>query len=194
MLYPIVKTLVRVYYAIFFRVTVIGEENIPKEGSAVLCSNHISNYDPLTLAAYLKRLPRFMAKKELFKNRALGWLITNLNAFPVDRSIADMSAFKNAVKILKSGEMIGIFAQGTRVKEGDEKAAKAGVALFAVKGDAPVIPIAISGSYKPFSKLVINYGKPIELEEYRGKRVNTETLGEITEMIMEKVNELKVEV
>ena len=105
-----------------------------------------------------------------------------------------MKAFKNAVKLLKDEKVIGMFAQGTRVKVGEEKAAKAGVALFAMKGKASVVPVAISGSCKPFSKMKIVYGKPLYLEEYRGKRFNTETLNEITEIVMQQINDMKVEV
>lgn len=190
MLYHIIHFVGSIFYALFFRVTVTGQENIPKEGAAILCGNHISNFDPITMALYMKRLPHYMAKKELFQVPVLGWLITHLNAFPVDRNSADMNAFKMAIKVLKSGELVGMFAQGTRVKPGEEKAAKAGVALFAMKGNAPVIPVAISGSCKLFSKMKISYGEPLYFEEYRGKRLNTETLELITGQIMDKINEM----
>jgi len=183
--------LIRLFYAICFRTTVEGLENIPKEGPAILCGNHISNFDPITMAAYIKRLPRYMAKKELFDAPVVGWLATKFHAFPVDRNTADLAAFKSVIQILKSGEMIGMFAQGVRVKPGEEKAAKAGVALFAMKGNAPVIPVAISGTYRLFSKLKISFGKPIMLEVYRGKRLNTETLGEITDIIMDEITKMQ---
>lgn len=191
--YYLVRTLVRIYYKIMFKMKFIGMENVPKEGAAVLCCNHISNYDPLTMAAFLDRLPRFIAKKELFQNKLLAKLLYALKAFPVDREATmDMKSFKTAVKTLKEGEMLGIFAEGTRVKEGEEKAAKAGVAMFALKGNAPVIPIAISGKYKFRGEITVCFGKPMWLEEYRDIRVTTEKLEEITGKIMEKVNEMKV--
>lgn len=193
--YHLAKTLVRIYYAIMFKVEVIGKENVPAEGNAVLCCNHISNYDPLTMAIYLDRLPRYIAKKELFQNRILAKILYQLEAFPVDREAAmDMKAFKTALKVLKSGEMLGIFAEGTRVKEGEEKAAKAGVAMFAMKGDAPVIPVAISGTYTFRGKITIQFGKPMPLEEYRGQRLTADAMEEITGTIMAKVEELKVKV
>ena len=103
--YYFVRTLVRIYYKIMFRMEFIGRENVPKEGAAVLCCNHISNYDPLTMAAFLDRLPRFIAKKELFQNKLLAKLLYALKAFPVDREAAmDMKSFKTAVKTLKEGE------------------------------------------------------------------------------------------
>ena len=191
MFYWIARTAVKLYYIIFFKVQVVGVENIPKDGGMVLCSNHTSNHDPAILASYMPRAICFMAKKELFDIKGLSFLIRHLRAFPVDRTGTDMKAFKNTIQLLKSKKVIGIFAQGTRVKEGEEKAAKAGVALFSLKGNAPVVPVAISGNFRLFSKIKIHYGKPLYLEQYRGKRVNNETLEEITEEIMQKINELK---
>ncbi len=194
MFYQIAKVALKILYKILFRISVEGQENVPKQGGVILCANHSSNFDPVTMAIYNKRSVCYMAKKELFENKFLGLLIRQLYAFPVDRSTADMKAFKNAVKLLKDEKVIGMFAQGTRVKVGEEKAAKAGVALFAMKGKASVVPVAISGSCKPFSKMKIVYGKPLYLEEYRGKRFNTETLNEITEIVMQQINDMKVEV
>ena len=179
---------------IVLRMSIEGNENIPKQGGVILCANHSSNFDPVTMGIYSNRAVHYMAKKELFQNQFMYWLLTALYAFPVDRSTADMTAFKNAVKLLKQGHIIGMFAQGTRVKEGEEKAAKAGVALFATKANVPVVPVAISGSCKPFTKMKIVYGKPLYFEEYRQKRLNTESLNEITNKIMNEINDMKVEV
>lgn len=192
MFYRIAWITIRIYITILFRVSVIGVENIPRKGSAVICCNHISAYDAVVLAACMPRLPRYMAKKELFDIKGLSWIIRQLKAFPVDRSGTDMKAIKTAISLLKSGEMVGIFAQGTRVKEGENKAGKSGAALFAIMGEAPVIPVAISGDYKLFSKLVVQFGNPISMEAYKGKKMKTEELIQITEMIMNKINELKV--
>lgn len=192
-LYPLVKVLVKILYKILFKVTIVGKENVPKEGNGVLCCNHISNFDPLTMAVYLGRLPRYIAKKELFDNKILGALLRNLQAFPIDRqTVMDMKAFKTALSVLKGGELLGIFAEGTRVKEGEDKAAKAGVAMFALKGDAPVIPVAISGKYKFRSEIRIEFGEPMKLEEYRGVKITTAMMEEVTEKIMNRVQEMKV--
>lgn len=194
MFYKISKIVLRMLYKILFRMSIEGNENIPKQGGAILCANHSSNFDPVTMGIYSSRAVHYMAKKELFQNPFMRCLLTALYAFPVDRSTADMTAFKNAVKLLKQGHIIGMFAQGTRVKEGEEKAAKAGVALFATKANVPVVPVAISGSCKPFSKMKIVYGKPLYFEEYRQKRLNTESLNEITNKIMNEINHMKAEV
>ena len=168
--YYVAIFLVKIWYAIMFKVEIIGKENIPETGNGVICSNHYSNYDPVSTAIYLDRLPHYIAKKELFKNKLFSWVLDHL----------------------KEGKIVGIFAEGRRVKAGEDVAAKAGVALFAMKGNAPVIPCAISGTYKFRSKLTIRYGEPLTLDEFRDKKLTTELMGEITKVIMDKVEELKV--
>ncbi len=192
--YHVIKKLVKLYYRIMFRVDIQGEENIPTEGGAVLCCNHMSNYDPLTMAAFTKRPVRYIAKKELFSKKLFAKIMYGLGAFPVDRTTTDMKALKTAIQLLKNGEMLGIFAEGTRVKEGEAKAAKAGVALFALKGGAPIVPVAVSSTHKFRAVVHIRYGKPIYLQEYQGKKVTTEMMEEITEKVMQKVREMKVSV
>lgn len=192
--YTFARGLVKIYYKFMFRMDIQGEEHIPTEGGVVLCCNHMSNLDPTTMAAFVKRPVRYIAKKELFEKRWSAKLLSALGAFPVDRQTTDMKALKTAIKLLKNGEALGIFAEGTRVKEGEAKAAKAGVALFALKGEAPIVPICISSKYKFRSVVHIRYGKPIYLDEYKGQKVTTEMMEEITEKVMEKVREMRVEV
>lgn len=192
--YTFARGLVKIYYRFMFRMDIQGEEHIPTEGGVVLCCNHMSNLDPTTMAAFVKRPVRYIAKKELFEKRWSAKLLSSLGAFPVDRQTTDMKALKTAIKLLKNGEALGIFAEGTRVKEGEAKAAKAGVALFALKGEAPIVPICISSKYKFRSIVHIRYGKPIYLDEYKGQKVTTEMMEEITEKVMEKVREMRVEV
>ncbi|MDO4531371.1 MAG: lysophospholipid acyltransferase family protein [Bacillota bacterium] len=191
--YHFAVCLIKIWYAIMFRIEIVGKENIPEEGNAIICCNHYSNYDPFSAAIYLDRLPRYIGKKELFANPVLRWMLQQVRVFPVDRQAAmDMKAVKQALAVLKEGEILGIFAEGTRVKEGEDVAAKAGVALFAMKGNAPVIPCAISGKYKFRGKIRVEYGEPMMLEEFRGVKLTTEVMGEITAAIMGKVEEMKV--
>ena len=192
--YTFARGLVKIYYTFAFRMDIQGEENIPAEGGVVLCCSHISKLDPTTMEGFVKRPVRYIAKKELFEKRWSAKLLSALGAFPVDRQTTDMKALKTAIKLLKNGEALGIFAEGTRVKEGEAKAAKAGVALFALKGEAPIVPICISSKYKFRSIVHIRYGEPIYLDEYKGQKVTTEMMEEITEKVMEKVREMRVEV
>ena len=166
---------------------------MPAEGNAIICANHYSNYDPFAAAIYLDRLPRYIGKKELFENKILAYLLKEVRVFPLDRKAAmDMKAVKTGLKVLKDGEILGIFAEGTRVKEGEHVDAKGGVALFAMKGNANVIPCAISGKYKFRNKITVEYGAPLALDEFRGQKLTAEVMSEITDVIMGKVEEMKV--
>ena len=185
--------IMRRWFAIMFKVEIKGKENVPAEGNAIICANHYSNYDPFAAAIYLDRLPRYIGKKELFENKILAFLLKEVRVFPLDRKAAmDMKAVKTALKVLKDGEILGIFAEGTRVKEGEHVDAKGGVALFAMKGNASVIPCAISGKYKFRNKITVEYGAPLSLDEFRGQKLTAEVMTEITDVIMGKVEEMKV--
>ena len=185
--------IMRLWFAIMFKVEIVGRENVPAEGNASICANHYSNYDPFAAAIYLDRLPRYIGKSELFQNKILAYLLKEVRVFPIDRKAAmDMKAVKTGLKVLKDGEILGIFAEGTRVKEGEHVDAKGGVALFAMKGNANVIPCAISGKYKFRGKIRVEYGEPMPLEEFRGQKLTAEVMGEITHVIMNRVEEMKV--
>jgi 1-acyl-sn-glycerol-3-phosphate acyltransferase len=168
---------------------------VPTEGNAIICPNHYSNYDPFAACIYLDRLPRYLGKKELFDNKILAYLLKEVRVIPLDRKATmDMKAVKTALKVLKDGHILGIFAEGTRVKEGEQVDAKGGVALFAMKGNTNVIPCAISGKYKFRNKIRVEYGKPLTLEEFRGQKLTAELMSEITDVVMGKVEEMKVKV
>ena len=188
MFFKFMKTIARILAFILFRFQVSGMENIPKKGPYLLCSNHISALDPVVLAVYMKRQPRFMGKKELFRNWFLDRFFRALGAFPVDRKAADLQAFRSSMEVLKEGHGLLIFFQGTRMKEFEN--AKSGVALFGLKSGAPIIPVGIKGSFKFRSKIEIRVGEPISMEPYAGQKVKTELIEEVMEIVVKKVSQL----
>ncbi|MCL2216914.1 MAG: 1-acyl-sn-glycerol-3-phosphate acyltransferase [Defluviitaleaceae bacterium] len=188
MLYKVAKVIAWILVKILFRFKVTGMENIPKTGAFLLCANHLSLLDPIVLAVFMKRQPRFMAKKELFKFRPFGSLLRALGAFPVDRKAADMTAFRTAMSVLKSGDGLLIFSQGTRMKEFEN--AKGGVALFALKSGAQIVPAGIRGDYRLFSRMHIHVGKPICMEEHQGKKIKTELIEEVMADVVSRVSAL----
>jgi 1-acyl-sn-glycerol-3-phosphate acyltransferase len=191
MLYKVLVFIIRPIAFILFGYKKYGTKNIPAVGPVIICANHIHGMDCVPVAITNKRTVNFIAKKELFKSPLLGRLFKAVHAIPIDRGASDMKAYKETLKRLKEGKIICIFAQGTRVLEIDTKAAKQGVALFALMSGAVVVPALITGKYRPFGKLTIRYGKPISFSNYEGVKVKTEILSEITEKIMEKVSELR---
>jgi len=184
------KIIFWIYYHLFYRLRVVGWENVPKAGGVILCSNHISYNDPIVLCLVSKRVVHMVAKKQLFTNRFFGFLLRKLNAIPVNREKADMATYKAVTKVLLDGGVVGIFSQGTRMKDFDSKDAKAGVALFAMKGSADVVPVYIDTTYRFFSRITVRFGKPVDLEAYRGVKLKTEGLAEAADKIMGEIGKL----
>ncbi|CQR56898.1 lysophospholipid acyltransferase family protein [Paenibacillus riograndensis] len=186
MIYVICRGLLRFIYAILFPLKIIGKENVPEEGGVLLCANHISLLDPMTIGIKLRRQVKYMAKAELFKVPVLGWLIDKLGAFPVKRGGVSKESIKTALNTLRSGHVMGIFPEGTR--SADSGAAKKGAASFALRSGAAVVPAAIVGSYKPFRRMTVIYGAPIDLSSFAG--AGSESLEEVTDVIMGRIREM----
>ncbi|WP_424766093.1 lysophospholipid acyltransferase family protein [Paenibacillus sp. sgz302251] len=188
MLYVFFRSLLNAIYTLLFRLEARGTENIPTEGAVILASNHISNFDPPTVGIKVKRKVHFMAKEELFKVPVFGSLIRAFGAFPVKRGGVSKDAIKSAITMLKDGNMLGIFPEGTRNNQSG--AAKKGAAMIAVRSGAVIVPVAIIGRYKPFSKMTVCYGKPIDLSAII-EDTSSDMLDRVTEAIMAHIRELK---
>ena len=177
----------RTYLSSFYKVEIEGKENIPEHGGVLLCCNHISNFDPPFLGAYLKRPTRYMAKQELFEKPILKQLLPKLGAFPVKRGGADKQTLRKGISYLNDHEILGLFPEGTRSKDGKLGKGLAGAGFFALKTDAVVIPCAIIGRYQRGKPLKLIYGKPIDLSEKRQEKANS---AEVTEIIMSEIQNL----
>lgn len=172
--YKFMKGLVSPFLKFLYRIEVKGVENIPKEGNAIICANHISLLDPIIIAIVVPREVNFMAKKELFENYILKRMLKKLGTFPVDREGFSLSAIKNSLKILKKEEVLGIFPEGTRVRDINSENVKPGISMISTKSKSPIIPIYIESEYKLFKKIKVNIGKPFEFSEYYEKKLSTE--------------------
>lgn len=186
-LYPLGKLLCSVLLYPFYRIQVIGKENFPKQGGVLLCTNHIDNLDPPVVGITCPRPVHFMAKEELFEAPILKTVLPKVNAFPVKRGMSDRQALRKALSILKSGKVVGLFPEGTRSKDGVLQKGLAGAGFFALRGDGVVMPCAIIAPYKPFKRLKVVYGKPIDMTRYREERVSVE---EVTAVIMAEIQKL----
>ncbi len=186
-LYAFGKTLVKTALMPVYRFEVTGYENFPKDGGILLCSNHIHALDPPVVGMTAPRTVHFMAKEELFNVPILGALLPKVNAFPVKRGMSDREAMRTALKILKSGEVVGLFPEGTRSSDGILKKGLSGAGFFALRGNADVVPCAIIGPYKAFRKVKVVFGEPISMEPYRERKA---TPDEVTEAIMAAIQKL----
>lgn len=126
-MYYFLRDLCRVISWIIFRVHISGRENIPQDGAFVLVGNHISNFDPVILSFITPRPIHFMAKAELFRTKFTKWLFESVKTIKVERGSNDISAIKKSLNVLKNGEILGIFPEGTRTSgRNAESSAKSG--------------------------------------------------------------------
>lgn len=186
LLYRTFRSCFRVVFRVFYRWEAIGLENIPSQGPVILCSNHISNWDPPFIGSPLTRKVHYMAKDELFRLPVFGWILLQIGAFPVKRGGVSKESIKLAIKLLRNGEVMGIFPEGTRKNAGGM--GKKGAASLALKSGAAVIPVAIVGRYKIFRKMTVIYGPPVDLSEFSDG--SSESLEAATEKIMKTIREM----
>ena len=182
-------------YKLLFRGILIGSENIPKQGSFILVSNHGSLLDPPLLGHAVGRNISFMAKSELFTIPLLGFIIKACGAYPVRRGIADKTTINIACQKLLNNNSIGIFIDGTRQKDGRVNKPKQGASLLAFKNQKVLLPVAIMNSHRLvrfrfflpfFTKIVIKVGKPINPPQSSSK----DDLVMITNSLQESINKM----
>lgn len=186
LIYQAIRLFLLVIFKLFFRIKVNGRENLPKTGGVIMMSNHISAYDPPLLAAIFSRPVRFMAKKELFENPIIRFVLFLADAFPVDRSKNDITAVKKALSILKEKEVLGLFPEGTRRPEGKLGTPKSGSVMLAFKSGAPILPVGIK-NVKTKGRITINIGEPFKLDQFSGKRLSKEERKKAAQYIKDKI-------
>jgi 1-acyl-sn-glycerol-3-phosphate acyltransferase len=179
-----------------FRLRAHGLEHLP-EGGFVLAANHTSNFDPwpLGMPLFPHRQLRFMAKSELF-NPVLKPILVGGGAFPVRRGQADLEAISRAVDLVRDGEIVVMFPEGTRRKKGlrkkHEARAHTGAARIALIAGSPLVPAAIKGTDRlsRLTALRVAYGQPIPLDDLRGQEISP-AAREATERLMAEIHELE---
>lgn len=151
MFYNFLKYFIGFFIRIIYPFEVVNMPSI-EDKSYVLVANHKSYLDPLVLSVLFPRKIRWMAKKELFETPVIKHIMKGVDAISVDRDSGDAKSTLQAMRVIKGGEVLGIFPEGTRVKTVDYKSAKSGTALLAARTGTDVIPVYIEGEYKPFRK------------------------------------------
>ena len=193
--YKFIRKIAVPVLSIFWEIEVHGVDNIPKNGRCVVCSNHISNMDPILLGMVFERQIFFMAKEELFKNKFLGGLIKKLGAFPVQRGRKDMNALHMAEKILGNENILGIFIEGTRSKNGELLKPKPGAVILANETDSKILPICIKPAtgikIKMFKKIIINIGEILSPQELGITSKKSIEIRNASRLVMSKIAELK---
>lgn len=166
------------FFAVYFKIRVIGRENVPLRGAAILASNHQSYIDPPLVGIGLNREVHYMARKSLFQKFFLfTWLIRGLNAFPVEPARGDIGAMKEILRRLESGAAIVVFPEGTRTLTGEIGVLKPGLFRIASRAGVPIVPTVIDGAFESWPRwskiprpypVIVAYGTPVKPEEHGG--------------------------
>lgn len=173
---------------LFFRLQRIGREHIPAAGGLILAPNHRSFLDPWIVGICLRRPIYFVAKRELFEKRWMGWFLNSLGAFPIRRGESDAEAMETARILVERGEVIMIFPEGTRIRRGSLGEPKRGVGRLALETGAPVVPVAVHGTerirrgllVRPY-KVRVRCGRPLTFP--RVERPSAHLASEVTARI-----------
>ena len=196
MLLNLLKFIFRTYFRTFYKVEIIGLDNIPKTGAVVLTCNHVSNFDPPLVGGFvgLRRDPVYIIKKELASVPILGPMLMSFGFIAIDRyrKGGDLHSMKQALKVIKEGKALFIFPEGTRSKTGKPIKPKAGVGFLLWHCQAPVVPIKVFNTEKlPFTRnLKVVIGKPFMIEKQEGKQTK-EQFQDIADQVMQQIIKLK---
>lgn len=177
----IIRAILYINLKIFMGMKAVGKENIPKDEPLIFCGNHKSFYDPIAIVLTSGRKMKFVAKEELKHNIITRYVCWAFECIYVKRNSKDIDSIKQCLRTLKNGECLGIFPEGTR--NGFEKyngQIKNGAGYLALKTNAKIVPVGISGEGKLFSKNIVKYGKPFDLIEYQKQNLDKKTLENIS--------------
>jgi 1-acyl-sn-glycerol-3-phosphate acyltransferase len=191
MLYQLLRLIgIPVIYLLFFP-KVVGRKNTHVKGKGIVISNHLSMWDPLIISVVFHRQIFWMGKVELFKNWIARAFFHIVKAFPVRRGEGDLAAIRHAFRLLRDGKLFGIFPEGTRVKGGGLRKFEPGTSMIALKSGAPIIPLYIKGAYKPFRRMKLIVGEPIQLADYVGTKTDPQAVEAATAFLNQKVEDLR---
>ena len=197
MIYFIGKWILFLFFKICFRLKIVGAENCPRNGALIVAANHASFLDPVIAGLAAPRVLNFMARDSLFRNKIFGRILTSVNAFPLRREGADLGAIRMAIDKLCQGKTVLIFPEGTRSKDGNLGAPKAGIGLLAAISGANILPCYIKGSidvlprravFPRFKKISVCIGRPVKFDRDVPRK---EYYMQIAEKTMAAISELK---
>lgn len=194
----------------YYRPWVEGAENVPETGGAILASNHLAVSDSFFLPLVIKRKIAFLGKSEYFTGKGVKGYVTRsfmegVGTIPVHRGggRASEAALRTGLQVLQSGQLLGVYPEGTRSPDGRLYRGKTGVARMAIEAGVPIIPLAMIGTdvAQPLGQKVprredigVRIGPPLRLDAYAGRQDDREALREVTDNVMSAIQQLSGQV
>lgn len=174
MLYHIVRALCRVAGALVWRWRVRGAANVPRSGGVILAANHQSYLDVLILGGACPRQVRYVARRTLWDDPRLAWLITDWGAIPMDRDRPGKDALRSLVATVQSGEVLALFPEGTRTRDGSIGEMRGGLGFLARRAGVPVVPVLVEGAFEAWprgrrlprrGRVRVAFGRPVRYDD-----------------------------
>lgn len=202
-LYWLARGILKLVALIWFRLECHHSERVPATGGCILTPNHASFLDPPLVGIGLRhRVVRFMARDTLFRVPLMGWAYRKIGVIAIDRNKGDLAALRSAIQVLKSGEVVGLFPEGTRTVTGELQEPKGGVGFLIAKSGVPVVPVYLDGTFRAWPKhakwirptqVRIFYGEPIQPEEFDVGGAGKIDYDQVVRLVMERIAALKAE-
>jgi 1-acyl-sn-glycerol-3-phosphate acyltransferase len=201
-LYPVAKALIARATKFLFPTKVVGLENVPRGGPAIIAPNHISFFDSVVLIGVLPRRISFVGKAEYLDDWKTRYLLPAVGMIPIERGSGrqSLAALDTAASVLEQDELFGIFPEGTRSRDGLLHKGRAGLARLAMRAGAPIIPVGLRGTDliqppgasvpRPFVRCEVHFGRPIEMTRFAGRALGAATYRTITDEVMYEIGQL----
>ena len=198
MMYELGTAVARMQFTLFSRWIVEGKEGIPPRGPLIVVANHLSNADPPLVTASLNRKLNSLAKEGLFNNPIASWALTQWKAFPLQRGRKERRALRWALNVLDRDGALLMFPEGARNPDLGMQPAMPGIGYLALKSQAPVLPVAITGTENipgywriafPLCEMRVRIGQPFTLTSIEG-RISREMIQQGTDMVMGRIAQL----
>jgi 1-acyl-sn-glycerol-3-phosphate acyltransferase len=195
-LYHIGHALSNLVFRTLFRLEVRGAQKVPATGGVLIAANHASFLDPPAIGCCVHRPIFYFARKTLFDDRLMGWLLPKINAIPIDQEKPDLAGIRNALRLLKQGEGLLVFPEGARTFDGRLQDGKPGVGLLVAKSGVPVVPVRIRGTFEAWPrtrktirlhKISVIFGDPVTNFPARDGAQGEDYYRQISRDIMDKI-------
>ena len=193
-------TLWKLCFVCFFSYRVVGKEKLLTDGPVLIASNHESYLDPPLVGIGYDKAVYYLARKTLFRGFG-AWLYPRLNSIPVDQDRPDMTSLKTIIKLLREGNKVVVFPEGSRTLDGELQPAEAGTGLIVAKSKAVVQPVRIFGARDAlprgsskinFCPITLVVGDPIEFSEEELKAKGRDDYQKISDKIMKAISEIEL--
>lgn len=174
--YRFLQLITQILCTVFFQIRVFDRRNVSLEGGVLLVSNHQSYLDPVLVGVGLRRRLNFLARESLFRFGPFAWLIRSLNTIPIDREGLGLRGVKEALRRLRRGEVVVLFPEGTRTRDGSLGPLRPGFYAMVRRAKVPLVPVRIEGAFQAWPRgataprmhpIRVYYGIPLSAAEVR---------------------------